>query len=240
MFRDSLFAGLAIWRRAALPLGAGLACGLFLAFCAWAAFVTFDPDRGTAIVGFGLLGSFVVAGWFRYCGRVASGGPARPADLLAGFALPLRAFAATMPLLAAVTVPALFAEIVLAPWVPPLARCAAAAAATLALAPFALAFSFPAMAPGGPFQPAYAAGWLGGVGAELAIIAVAAPGPAAWVLLEGYALDSIVAFLPISVASWGLGAVRLAGLACVLASVSAASCVWAAAHGWPRAAAPGR
>lgn len=239
MFRDSLFAGLAIWCRAALPLAAGLACTLFLAFAAWAAVVTFSPNGAVMIIGFALLGGLVLAGWFRYCGRIASGDPARPGDLLAGFAAPLRAWTATMPPLAAVAIPALLADIVLAAWLPPLARCAAGAAAALAAAPFALPISFPAMAPGGPFRRGRGAGWPGGVGAALAIAAAAAPGPAAWALLEGYAMDSIVASLPISLASWGLGAVRLAGLACVLASVSAASCVWAAAHGWPRAAAPG-
>ena len=240
MFRESLFAGLAAWRRAAIRLTAGLAFALFLVFAAWAAIVAVSPDGAATIAAFALLGGLAAAGWFRYCGRIVSGGAARPGDLLAGFARPLRAWTATLPPLAAVALPALLAELVLAPWLPPLARCALAAAAALAIAPFALARSFPAMAPDGPGGAARGPAWFGGIGAALAVAAAAAPGPAAWALLEGYAMDSIAASLPISAASWSLGAARLAGLACVLLSAAAASCVWAAAWGRPQAAAPGR
>ena len=224
MARNALTAGLKVWAGSAPALAAGFAVTLAVAAAGYAVITVASPAGAATLAAFAVVAGLALAGWWRFCARVAGGGAARWRDLTAGFAHPLRGLAAGLGPAAVVAAPAWLACRAAAHLAPG-AGAAFAVAAGWAAAPAALAIPFAAMAP----RCARAPGWRRGLALAAVVAAVAVPGPALWLLLETHARAGFAAALPEAVAPFSLGVLRLAGTAGVLLSLSAASCVWAAA-----------
>lgn len=230
MVAESFSAGLTIWSGAIFRLAAGLAFTLSLIVVAYAAVISFSPSGAVTLVATALLASLALAGWWRFCGRIAADGETRVRDLVAGFVHPVRGLVAGAAPATLVGAPAWAVHTWLAPWLRSPAGDGLALAAGLSLAPWALAVPFAAMAHESRLPSGLRLNWFGGLAVCILVAAVAALGPMTWLLLEENATDILAAHLPAALAPYGLGAVRSAGLIVVLLSASAASCVWAASY----------
>ncbi len=230
----SISMGLAVWLRAVFRLAAGLACSLSLIVAGYALIVRLSPHIAVTLVAFAVLASLTLAGWWRYCGVVAAEGRARPRALLAGFEHPVRGFIAGFMPLFVVCAPIWLVETWLDPVLPPGARAGIVFIAALLAMPATLIVPFAAMAYPLRWELPYRLGWSDSLAAALVIFAIGGLGPATWLFLEAYALDIVIAGLPISIAPFGPGIVRSAGVIVGLFSVPAASCIWAATYGPPR------
>lgn len=225
MARNALAAGLTVWAGNAPALAAGFAATLAVAAAGYAVIIVVSPAGAVTLVAFAMVAGLALAGWWRFCARVAGGGGARWRDLTAGFADPLLGLAAGLGPAVVVAAPAWLAYRVAAAGLAPGASAWAAVAAAWAAAPAALTLPFTAMAQLQARPP----GWRRGLIVAPVVVAIAVPGPALWLFLETRAHAGFAAVLPDVVAPYGPGVLRLVGIAGVLLSLSAASCVWAAA-----------
>ena len=224
MAGSALAKGLELWAGSAFALAAGLGAALAVAAAGYAAIVWVSPDGPATLAAFAAVAGLALAGWWRFCARIAEGGAARRSDLADGFARPLRGLAAGLGPVAVIAAPAWLALRAAEAFAPGFGAWAALAAGWAA-APAALAIPFAAMAPRGERAP----GWSRGLALAPAIAALAALGPALWWLLETRARAGFESALPDIAAPYGLGILRLVGVAGALLSASAAGCVWAAA-----------
>ncbi len=241
MVGRSLETGLAVWRGAAVRLAAGLACSAFVVVVCYTFIAAATPGylvgQAVFLVPLGL----ALAGWWRFCARAAEEGRVRWLDLAAGLRRPDRALIAGLAPPALLSAPWWMVWGDFAPLLPPswpwwIGGTFVFVGGVL-LAPLALAIPFALMEPdGGAAKGGSQARWRSGMAAGLVIAAIGCIGPGLWVLMEDHVVGPVMAGLPLALEPFGPGLVRAAGVAAVLATAPAASCVWAA---WDRAARPG-
>lgn len=236
MFGTALRDGLRGWARAPIRICIGGGVMVALLALAYALAIEISPNVWwTALIG-GVIAILLLGGWMRFCSEQVRGGKAAWRALLAGVRRPLSmigagTFALGLILLPAFTFGSLAASVGAPNW---LFRLCLLAITCLTM-PTALLAMF-ALVSGCTLPAAITSGvrlalghWQAFAALTLLTFGLAASGPLPGLLLERHAIEQTSALLPSAFAEYGLAIVRLVTLLGIIASVSAASCVWASA-----------